>query len=68
MDIVSKRFCMLYILQVQNTVDNLMNKKMAATKHSLPISKRKCSSTVIQKKTLLFMETCFPFKFEKTSI
>ena len=28
MDIVSKRFCMLYILQVQNTVDNLMNKKM----------------------------------------
>jgi len=42
MDIVSKRFCMLYILQLQNTPYQFDEQENAqATKHPLPISKRK---------------------------
>jgi len=54
MDIVSKRFCMLYILQLQNT--------------PCQFQKENVEAQLFTTKLYYLWKPAFPFKFEKTSI
>jgi len=54
MDVVSKRFCMLYILQLQNTL--------------YQFKKENAEAQLFTTKLYYLWKPTFPFKFEKTSI